>query len=170
MTVTDETIEAARVRMEGLRQAGHAVRARHDARRARILITLDSGVELAIPVRLLEGLEGAQDVDLGEIEISPSGLGLHWPSLDADVYVPALLQGVFGSRHWMARVLGAEGGRAKSPAKTMAARENGRKGGRPPKDSIQGNRIGRNTSTGGITSVVPAEKPRRPKVNTPKKI
>jgi hypothetical protein len=26
---------------------------------------------------------------------------LHWPKLDADLYAPALLQGIFGSRKWM---------------------------------------------------------------------
>jgi hypothetical protein len=26
--------------------------------------------------------------------------GLHWPKLDADLYIPALMQGVFGSRRW----------------------------------------------------------------------
>ncbi|MER8672015.1 DUF2442 domain-containing protein [Mesorhizobium sp. M1156] len=36
-----------------------------------------------------------------ESGISPTGLGLHWPQLDADVDVPALLQGVFGSKRWM---------------------------------------------------------------------
>ena len=71
--------------------------------------------------------------DLAEIKVSPAGLGLHWPKLDADVYVPALLQGVFGSKRWMAAQLGATGGQARSHAKAAAARENGRKGGRPRK-------------------------------------
>jgi len=53
--------------------------------------------------------------------------------LDADLYVPALLQGVFGSKSWMARVLGAQGGRARTAAHVAASRENGRKGGRPRK-------------------------------------
>jgi hypothetical protein len=35
---------------------------------------------------------------LAEIEISPAGVGLHWPKLDADVHVPALLQDVLGSK------------------------------------------------------------------------
>jgi hypothetical protein len=47
--------------------------------------------------------------------------------------VPALLQGVFGSKSWMARHLGSAGGRARSDAKAEAARTNGRKGGRPRK-------------------------------------
>jgi len=47
--------------------------------------------------------------------------------------VPGLLSGVFGSKTWMARTLGAAGGRARSAQKASAARENGRKGGRPKK-------------------------------------
>jgi len=30
------------------------------------------------------------------------GLGLHWPALDADLYVPGILDGVFGYRTWTA--------------------------------------------------------------------
>jgi hypothetical protein len=39
---------------------------------------------------------------LSKIEISPSGLGLHFPAIDADLYLPALLDGFLGSRRWMA--------------------------------------------------------------------
>ena len=88
-----------------------------------------------VPVHLLEELAEAGADDLAEIEISPAGLGLHWPRLDADVYVPALMQGVFGTRRWMAAQLGASGGRATSKAKADAARANGRKGGRPPRSA-----------------------------------
>jgi len=80
---------------------------------------------------MAKGLAGASPDDLAKIEISPTGLGLHWPRLDADLYVPALLQGVLGSRSWMAAQMGAAGGKARSAAKSAAARKNGRKGGRP---------------------------------------
>lgn len=91
-----------------------------------------------MPVHLVEGLAGADPEALSGIEITPAGLGLHWPALIADVYVPALLGGVFGSRRWMASELGAKGGRTTSSAKAAAARANGRKGGRPPKRSTAG--------------------------------
>ncbi len=71
--------------------------------------------------------------DLAEIEISPSGFGIHFPRLDADLYLPALLQGVFGSKAWMAAQLGATGGKARTEAKRAAARVNGKRGGRPRK-------------------------------------
>ena len=80
---------------------------------------------------LAERLTGASPDELAEIEISPTGLGLHWPQLDADLYVPALLQGVFGARSWMASHMGVAGSKSRSSAKVAAARENGRKGGRP---------------------------------------
>lgn len=133
MEITDRDLEQAEERMRAERQAGYAVSARYDRRTGRIVVTLNTDVQLAVPVRRIEGLADAAAGDLAEIEISPAGLGLHWPRLDADVYVPALLQGVFGSKRWMASQLGAEGGKARSTAKTVAARENGRKGGRPRK-------------------------------------
>jgi len=106
---------------------------RYDAALRRIVITLRHGLELAIPVHLLQGLADAPPASLDRIEISPEGTGLHWPDLDADLYVPALIQGLFGTRRWMASLLGQAGGRARSEAKTRAARLNGRKGGRPRK-------------------------------------
>lgn len=133
MAITEREFQRAEARMRSLRDAGHAIGARYDKRSGRVVVNLNTGVQLAFPVSLMEGLAGAGPDDLAEIQISPAGLGLHWPRLDADVYVPALLQGVFGSRNWMARQLGTAGGRARSAAKAAASRENGRKGGRPRK-------------------------------------
>ena len=133
MPVTERELERAEALMRARRRTGHAISARYDRRSARIVVTLNTGVQVAFPVHLAEGLAGAPAAALSDIEISPTGLGLHWPRLDADVYVPALLQGVLGSKSWMARQLGAAGGRARSAAKATASRENGRKGGRPRK-------------------------------------
>ncbi len=131
MEITDEQMAAAEASMEAKRAAGHATAARYDAAAERLIVSIHNGVELAIPVRLIQELAGADPADLAEIEITPAGLGLHWPRLDADVYVPGLLGGVFGTRKWMAQLLGAEGGRTSTPAKAAAARANGAKGGRP---------------------------------------
>lgn len=131
MAVTEKEYTEAKARMEALRQAGHAVAARYDRKASRIVVRLSTGLELSFPPALAEGLADATPVDLADIEISPAGLGLHWPKLDADLYVPALLQGVFGSRRWMAAQLGAAGGRAHTKAKAASSRANGRKGGRP---------------------------------------
>ena len=56
-----------------------------------------------------------------------------FPKLDADLYLPALLNGWLGSRRWMAAHMGERGGRARSAAKRTASRENGKLGGRPRK-------------------------------------
>ncbi len=133
MAVTEQDVQQAEKRMAALRENGFAVSARYDRRTARIVVNLNTGVRIAFPARLAEGLAEASPDDLAEIEIRPAGLGLHWPKLDADVYVPTLLQGVFGSKRWMAAELGAAGRRVRSRAKASAARDNGRKGGRPRK-------------------------------------
>ena len=133
MAISEQDFERAQARAEESRQAGHAVAARYDRRRECVVIELRSGVEIAAPVRLIEGLAGAAPDDLAVIEITPAGLDLHWPRLDAGLYIPALMQGCFGSKRWMAAQLGAEGGRARSDAKTAAARRNGARGGRPRK-------------------------------------
>jgi hypothetical protein len=81
----------------------------------------------------VQGLEDASPAQLSQIEITPSGFGLHFPKLDADLYVPSLLEGTLGSRKWMAARLGAQGGKARTKAKATAARANGALGGRPRK-------------------------------------
>lgn len=136
MEIPDTVIQQAEQRMrERLEATPHATAARYDRRVSRIIISLSNGLELAFPPHLAEGLVDAKPADLAAIEITPTGLGLHWPRLDADLYLPALLQGVFGSPRWMAGLMGRSGGLARTAAKAAAARENGRKGGRPRKQA-----------------------------------
>ena len=91
-----------------------AVGAHYDRRLGRVIIRLDSGVELAFPPRRAQGLERARPSQLDKIEITPSGFGIHFPKLDADLYLPALIEGLFGSKRWMASRLGAAGGKSRS--------------------------------------------------------
>jgi Protein of unknown function (DUF2442) len=46
-------------------------------------------------------LSGATLEDLAGVEVTPSGMGLHWEKLDADLSVPALLKGIYGNSSWM---------------------------------------------------------------------
>jgi hypothetical protein len=132
--ISDAAIQQAEQRMrERLESTPHAIAARYDRRVSRVVVALSNGLELAFPPHLAEGLANAKPADLAVIEITPTGLCLHWPKLDADLYLPTLLQGVFGSPRWMAGLLGKSGGLARTEAKVAAARENGRKGGRPRK-------------------------------------
>lgn len=110
-----------------------AVGARYDRAGRRIVIHLSSRLDVSFSPRDAQGLEHAKPSQLDQVEISPSGFGIHFPKLDADLYLPALLDGFLGTKKWMAARLGQTGGTAKSPAKRAAARANGKLGGRPKK-------------------------------------
>jgi hypothetical protein len=110
-----------------------AVSAHYDPKTGRIVIHLSSKLIVSFLPGDVEGLEGARPSQLNKIEISPSGFGIHFPALDADLYVPGLLEGFLGSQTWMASRLGQIGGRSSSNAKKAASRANGRLGGRPRK-------------------------------------
>jgi hypothetical protein len=135
MTLTDADVKKAEKRMQARMQAQpRAVSARYDRQGARIVVSLSNGLDIGVPVAMAQGLAGAKASQLSAIEITPTGLGLHWPKLDADLYLPSLLQGLFGTRRWMASLLGKAGGRSTSAAKKVASRANGKRGGRPRKE------------------------------------
>ena len=137
MEITNEMFEAANHRGAAKKAAYPAVvSVRYDRRVSRIVIALSSGLELAFSPKHAQGLEKALPADLAGAEITPSGLGIHFPGLDADLYIPALLEGFLGSKRWMASQIGRIGGSASTEAKAAAARENGRLGGRPRKLAI----------------------------------
>jgi hypothetical protein len=78
------------------------VDARFDRHTGRIVIQLSSRMEISFSPRDAEWLENATSAELELIEISPSGYGIHFPRLDADLHLPALLAGHLGSERWMA--------------------------------------------------------------------
>ena len=128
--LTREQIAEANARGKAFREANpHALAARYDARADRVIVDLTNGATFAFPPHLVEGLHQASPAEIAEVEVIGAGLGLHWESLDLDYTVPGLVNGVFGTAKWVA----ARAGRASSPAKAAAARENGKKGGRPRK-------------------------------------
>src|SRR5260370_28070824 len=100
------------------------VSAYYDPKTGRIVIHLSSKLIVSFSPRDVEGLEDATPAQLSEIEISPSGFGLHFPAVDADLYVPGLLEGFLGSKTWMAHRLGQLGGQSSSKAKKKASRAN----------------------------------------------
>jgi hypothetical protein len=101
-------------------------------RTKRLEITLTNGISLLVPIAYIEGLHDATPANLRQIEIFGLGSALVFPALDQVVSVHALIDGVFGSKAWM-RDIGRAGGSVRSEAKSTAARENGKKGGRPRK-------------------------------------
>src|SRR5215471_15134011 len=130
--VTRDEAKRAKVRAGRIRDAGPtAVSATYDRRSDRVVVRLTSGIDIGFSPRDTQGLETAKPAQLDPIEISPSGLGLHFPKVDADLYLPALLEAVFGTRRWMAARLGERGGRGGGAAKSIASRKNGKFRGRP---------------------------------------
>jgi len=128
---TDQEFAQAKAAREERMKGPLAKSAAYDADRNRIVITLDTGIEIAFVPEQIQNLGGASPDDLRDIVIRGSGLSIHWPRLDADFSVQNLLQGFTGTQSWMAAQLGAAGGKARSEAKIAAARENGKRGGRP---------------------------------------
>jgi hypothetical protein len=130
---SDAQAEAAEQRGRAiLADEPRAVAARYDPASGRIVVDLSNGCAFAFPARRIEELEQASEAEIAEIEVAGAGLGLHWPSRDADLSLRGLMSGAFGTRAWMSE-LARRAGRATSPAKAAAARANGAKGGRPRK-------------------------------------
>jgi hypothetical protein len=128
--LTDAEIDAAleRGRVAQKSEPREAA-ARYDRKNGRIVVDLTNDCTFAFPPRLAQGLEAATEDELASVEILGAGYGLHWEALDADLSVPGLLAGLFGTRAHMARLAG----QTTSPAKAAAARSNGAKRGRPRK-------------------------------------
>lgn len=136
MTISDQAYIAANKRA-ALKKAAFpaAVSVRYDKRTDKIIIELTTGLELGFSPAQAQAFEHVHAADLVGAEISPSGLGIHFPRADLDIYIPGLLDGFLGSKRWMAAQHGSKGGAASTPAKAAAARENGKKGGRPRKNN-----------------------------------
>ena len=135
LTDAEILVQLPAARLRGAQEAARAPRAtaaRYDNDTGSIVITLSNGCLFAFPSELGEGLAGADPKDLARIEVMPGGSGLRWEALDADLGVERLVAGIFGSEIWM-REVGRRGGSVSTPAKARAARQNGRKGGRPKK-------------------------------------
>ncbi len=132
--MTDAQFEVAEARgRKMLETEPRAASARFDPATKRMVIDLENGCSYAFPVELSQDLRGADPADLADIEVDGMGFNLHWPKLDVDLYVPALVAGIFGTRKWMTSELARIAGRKTSPAKAAASRSNGAKGGRPRK-------------------------------------
>lgn len=131
--------------IEAAEKAGHladqtepvALSARYIPAARTVELQLKDGRLISIEVDNLQGLQGATDEQLSQVKLNVLGSALYWDQLDVDFGVVFLLEGIYGTRAWMAK-LGRQGGKAKSLSKAVAARNNGKKGGRPPKHKIPG--------------------------------
>jgi hypothetical protein len=138
MELTEKQYETANRRGTAAKSAfPPAVAVRYDEALDQIIVSLSSGLELRFSPRKAQGLQDASSEALADAQITPSGLGIHFPQLDADLYLPALMEGFLGTKRWMAAQLGKIGGSSSSDAKVSAARKNGKLGGRPRKSTVK---------------------------------
>ena len=132
--LTEEQLRRAEARGRGMLAAElRAIAAHYDPGHRPRGHRVDQWLRLRFSGAARAGSSGRDDEDLADVEVDGAGFNLSWPKLDVDLYVPALVAGVFGTRAWIARELARVAGRARSPAKAAAARSNGAKGGRPRK-------------------------------------
>ena len=134
--LTDAQFETAEARGRiALETEPRAAAERYNRKTGRVTVDLMNGCTYVFPSHLVQDLSDASPEDLDTIKVDGMGFNLHWPKLDVDLYVPALVAGVFGTREWMSKAMARQAGRSKSPAKATAARANGAKGGRPKKQA-----------------------------------
>jgi hypothetical protein len=132
MITTDAEIDAAIERAKLLDGEPLARTVEYIQKLNLLIVGLTNDRRLVIPVEDIQGLERATHRQLQNYELHGRGSNISFPDLDVDLYVPALIEGVYGNRRWMGQ-LGSKGGKAKTEAKRRAARKNGKKGGRPRK-------------------------------------
>lgn len=115
----EEEIEAARnAGVEATRSGHRAQEAWYDSAHHTIMFKKTDGVVIGIPINLLQGLGNATRAELSEVEVTPSGYGLHWESLDIDLAVPQLMRQVFGTKTWMSK-LGLQDRQSRTPTKRI---------------------------------------------------
>jgi len=90
--LTDEALAKAVAAGEKDLERPRAKAVRYDAERVRLIIELVSGATLDIPLPMTERLSNASERDRSVIELAPFGLGIHWPLVDEDLYVPRLVE------------------------------------------------------------------------------
>ena len=118
-----------------------AVKAWFEAERNLVMFEMRNGCVFGFPPPKgpYYGLDGASPEKLAKVKPIPPGDGIEWDELDVQISVPGIMFHLLNVRGWYAKWLGG----AKSEAKAAAARENGKKGGRPRKKTAAPKRASR---------------------------
>ena len=101
-----------------------------DTTRRLLLVVLEDGVALGVPLDRLAAVRDLPDRVLRRVRVAPSGALLLWDRPDVDVAVEELLAHALSGPDWM-RELARAAGKRRSDRKAAASRANGAKGGRP---------------------------------------
>jgi hypothetical protein len=124
-------IPAARARERAERRAGLRARSvAFDRRRKVLRLELTNGTFIGLPQQAIPALQQLSPREVSTVTLSSSGDTVEWAGLDIHLSVPGLLLAAF-DRTQVLRELARIAGSARSDAKALAARRNGRRGGRP---------------------------------------
>ncbi len=103
-----------------LAETPKAINAKYDRKTKRLVLDLENGATLIVPTENVQGLRGATDEELAEVELLLENTTLHWEKLDADFYVSSFMRGVFGTPKWMAELNSRANKTAKKPQREAA--------------------------------------------------
>jgi hypothetical protein len=93
MEISEEAFQVANARGEETQRAyPSAIKVAVSKTGNSLSISFDSGDTLEIPVAAVPGFAGVHAAQLRNVTISPNGLGIFFPDIDVDLYVPALLR------------------------------------------------------------------------------
>ena len=122
----------AKARLRGERsQANDAVLLSFLPAINQIHLRLRNHTEVRIPVRAIVGLRDVSKGDLRRMKLSRVGDAIEVPEYDLNISVQGLVRkAVFGVDPY------AKAGKARTKAKALAARVNGKKGGRPRRSTL----------------------------------
>lgn len=102
--LTDTQAEAPEARgRAALEYEPRAIAARYNRKTGRVTVDLANGCAYVFPADLVQDLSEASPDELANVEVDGVGFNLHWPKLDTDIYVPALVAGVSGTKDWMSK-------------------------------------------------------------------
>lgn len=106
----------------------------YDETTNQLVLTMRGGVVLSVPVGTLPALSHLTPQQLSTVHLDARGRALHWDEADIQIGVIALLQIIFQIK--TIQEVTRQGGSVKSEAKAVAARANGKKGGRPRRQMV----------------------------------
>ena len=144
MTTEITAHDLSRALDAGLREAETEFRARavrYDPDRDAVEIVTTQGVGFIVPRACVGSLAGLRPDQLALLDVWPDGSAIELDALDIQISVHGLLSQVLPAvlpASFLAGLCGGRGGKSVSDAKKAAARENGRKGGRPRKPAQSG--------------------------------